>query len=177
MGLFFLLTVGLLVRGLSAAHRGLAHGLLSSRYETQQRLLRTQESRAAGRTAESTALRRLERDLHDGPQQRLVRATMDLARAESLAAENPEKAGEVMRQTREQLGLTLDDLRRLSRGTPEPASMMIMWPASMVAIRRSECVSGRTMKFEMISSGTSNGRIQLGTPLGTTASLKYLMPW
>ncbi|RCS65017.1 sensor histidine kinase [Brachybacterium sp. JB7] len=120
MGLFFLLTVGLLVRGLRAAHRGLAHGLLSSRYETQQRLLRTQESRAAGRAAESTALRRLERDLHDGPQQRLVRATMDLARAESLAAENPEKAGEVMRQTREQLGLTLDDLRRLSRGIAPP---------------------------------------------------------
>ncbi|MGP9682492.1 sensor histidine kinase [Brachybacterium sp. AOP3-A1-3] len=119
-GLFFLLTVGLVMRGLGAAHAGLARGLLSSRYETQQRLLRTQESRAAGRTAESTALRRLERDLHDGPQQRLVRATMDLARAESLAADNPEKAGEVMRGAREQLGLTLDDLRRLSRGIAPP---------------------------------------------------------
>lgn len=119
-GLFFLLTVGLLARGVGAAHAGLARGLLSSRHETQQRLLRTQESRAAGRTAESTALRRLERDLHDGPQQRLVRATMDLARAEALAADNPEKAGEVMRQAREQLGFTLDDLRRLSRGIAPP---------------------------------------------------------
>ncbi|GAA1484630.1 sensor histidine kinase [Brachybacterium fresconis] len=119
-GLFFLLTVGPLVRGLSALHRGVARGLLSSRYEDQQRLRRTQESRAAGRSAESTALRRLERDLHDGPQQRLVRASMDLARVEALAANDPEKAQTVLRETREQLGLTLDDLRRLSRGIAPP---------------------------------------------------------
>ncbi|WP_193104342.1 sensor domain-containing protein [Brachybacterium sp. FME24] len=119
-GLFFLLTVGPLIRGLTALHQGVARGLLSSRYESQQRLLRTQESRAAGRTAESTALRRLERDLHDGPQQRLVRASMDLARVEMLAAKDPEKAQSVLRETREQLGLTLDDLRRLSRGIAPP---------------------------------------------------------
>src|SRR5699024_7203057 len=81
---------------------------------------RTQESRAAGRSAESAALRRLERDLHDGPQQRLVRASMDLARVEALAANDPEKAQAVLRETREQLGLTLDDLRRLSRGIAPP---------------------------------------------------------
>ncbi|QNN83223.1 sensor domain-containing protein [Brachybacterium sp. Z12] len=120
IGLLFLLTVGPVVRGLTALHRGVARGLLSSRYEEQQRLARTEESRAAGRTAESTALRRLERDLHDGPQQRLVRASMDLARAESLAAKDPERAMTVLRETREQLGLTLDDLRRLSRGIAPP---------------------------------------------------------
>ncbi|GAA1488405.1 sensor domain-containing protein [Brachybacterium sacelli] len=119
-GLVFLLTVGPLVRGLTSAHRAVARGLLSSRYEDQQRLLRTQESRAAGRSAESAALRRLERDLHDGPQQRLVRASMDLARVEALAASDPEKAQTVLRGTREQLGLTLDDLRRLSRGIAPP---------------------------------------------------------
>ncbi|MFC7465220.1 sensor histidine kinase [Brachybacterium sp. GCM10030252] len=119
-GLFFLLTVGPLVRGFTAAHQAVARGLLSSRYEEQQQLLRTQESRAAGRTAESTALRRLERDLHDGPQQRLVRASMDLARVEALSVNDPERAQAVLRETREQLGLTLDDLRRLSRGIAPP---------------------------------------------------------
>src|SRR5699024_8697946 len=91
-----------------------------SRYHEQQQLLRTEQSRAAGRTAESTALRRLERDLHDGPQQRLVRASMDLARVEALAAKDPTKAQAVLRATREQLGLTLDDLRRLSRAIAPP---------------------------------------------------------
>lgn len=119
-GLLFLITLGPVVRGLTALHQGVARGLLSSRYQEQQRLLRTEESRAAGRTAESAALRRLERDLHDGPQQRLVRASMDLARVESLAAKDPVRAQAVLRETREQLGLTLDDLRRLSRGIAPP---------------------------------------------------------
>ncbi|MCY1183106.1 hypothetical protein D9M73_236990 [compost metagenome] len=55
---------------------------------------------------------------------------------------------------------------------PVAASITIMWPASMVAIKRKEWVSGRTMKLEMISSGTISGMIQPGTPEGTTASLK-----
>lgn len=120
VGLLFLVTLGPVVRGLTALHQGVARGLLSSRYQEQQRLVRTEQSRAAGRTAESAALRRLERDLHDGPQQRLVRASMDLARVESLAAKDPERAQSVLRETREQLGLTLDDLRRLSRGIAPP---------------------------------------------------------
>ncbi|MGP9537561.1 sensor histidine kinase [Brachybacterium sp. AOP43-C2-M15] len=120
VGLLFLLTLGPVVRGLTALHQGVARGLLSSRHQEQQRLVRTEQSRAAGRSAESAALRRLERDLHDGPQQRLVRASMDLARVEALAARDPEKAQTVLRETREQLGLTLDDLRRLSRGIAPP---------------------------------------------------------
>jgi len=120
VGLLFLVTLGPVVHGLTALHRGVARGLLSSRYEEQQRLARTEQSRAAGRSAESAALRRLERDLHDGPQQRLVRASMDLARVESLAQKDPQKAQSVLRETREQLGLTLDDLRRLSRGIAPP---------------------------------------------------------
>ncbi|ATG55227.1 histidine kinase [Brachybacterium ginsengisoli] len=119
-GLLFLITLGPVVRGLTLLHQGVARGLLSSRHQEQQRLHRTEQSRAAGRSAESTALRRLERDLHDGPQQRLVRASMDLARIESLADRNPERARAVLRETREQLGQTLDDLRRLSRGIAPP---------------------------------------------------------
>ncbi|MDN5901073.1 MAG: sensor domain-containing protein [Brachybacterium sp.] len=119
-GVLFLLTLGPVVRGLTALHQAVARGLLSSRYRDQQRLLRTEQSRAAGRSAESAALRRLERDLHDGPQQRLVRASMDLARVESLAQKDPQRAQAVLRETRELLGLTLDDLRRLSRGIAPP---------------------------------------------------------
>ena len=120
VGLVFLITVGPLVRALMALHRGIARGLLSSRYEEQQQLVRAQQSRAAGRAAESESLRRLERDLHDGPQQRLVRASMDLARVEQLSESDPEQAMQVLRETRDQLGSTLDELRRLSRGIAPP---------------------------------------------------------
>lgn len=133
-GLIFLLTVGPVVRGLTLLHQGVARGLLSSRYEEQQRLVRAQESRAAGRAAESTALRRLERDLHDGPQQRLVRASMDLARIEELARTDPDKAMETLRQTRNQLGLTLDDLRRLSRGIAPPILVDRGLPAALTEL-------------------------------------------
>src|SRR5699024_2627891 len=95
---------------------------------------RTERSRAAGRSAESAALRRLERDLHDGPQQRLVRASMDLARVESLAGTDPEKARSVLRETRVQLGLTLDDLRRLSRGIAPPVLVARGLPAALAEL-------------------------------------------
>ncbi|EWS81059.1 histidine kinase [Brachybacterium phenoliresistens] len=119
-GLVFLLTlypVALLVRTL---HAEVGRALLSSRFEEQQQLVHVQASRAAARTAESESLRRLERDLHDGPQQGLVRAGMALARAERLAAEDPERAREIVRETRELLGGTLDEVRRLSRGIAPP---------------------------------------------------------
>lgn len=120
IGLLFLLTVVPVTRGLTAVHRGIARGLLSSRYAEQQQLERAERSRAAGRLAESAALRRLERDLHDGPQQRLVRASMDLARAEQAAGTDPERTQEMLRGTRTQLAETLDELRRLSRGIAPP---------------------------------------------------------
>jgi signal transduction histidine kinase len=76
--------------------------------------------KAAAVSAEATALRRLERDIHDGPQQRLVRLAMDLGRAEQQFATDPEAAratvAEALSQTRE----TLDELRALSRGIAPP---------------------------------------------------------
>ena len=79
-----------------------------------------QAQKAAAVSAEATALRRLERDIHDGPQQRLVRLAMDLGRAEQQFATDPEAAratvAEALAQTRE----TLDELRALSRGIAPP---------------------------------------------------------
>ncbi|PWH06626.1 histidine kinase [Brachybacterium endophyticum] len=119
-GLIFLLTVHPVSRAVIGVHHAVDHALLSSRFDEQQQLARTEESRAAGRVAESESLRRLERDLHDGPQQGIVRATMDLARAERMADGDPERAQQILRETRTLLGSTLEDLRRLSRGIAPP---------------------------------------------------------
>src|SRR5699024_3209819 len=52
VGLLCLVTLGPVVRGLTVLHQSVARGLLSSRYQEQQQLLRTERSRAAGRSAE-----------------------------------------------------------------------------------------------------------------------------
>jgi signal transduction histidine kinase len=79
-----------------------------------------QAQRAAAVSAEAAALRRLERDIHDGPQQRLVRLAVDLSRARQQLATDPAAAAatvdEALAQTRE----ALDELRTLSRGIAPP---------------------------------------------------------
>ena len=73
-----------------------------------------QAQTAAAVSAEATALRRLERDIHDGPQQRLVRLAVDLGRARQQLDTDPDAAratvDEALSQTRE----ALDELRTLS---------------------------------------------------------------
>jgi signal transduction histidine kinase len=133
-GIFFLLTLPLVMRGcaLGQAYLGQAmlNGLATMREritglerQTEHALAQTETARAqtaAAVSAEATALRRLERDIHDGPQQRLVRLAMDLGRAQQQLDHDPQAArqtvGEALLQTRE----TLDELRALSRGIAPP---------------------------------------------------------
>ncbi|MDI5940150.1 sensor domain-containing protein, partial [Micromonospora sp. DH15] len=78
-GLFFLVTLPLVVRGCARLKAGFARALLTGVAEMRSRITVLEERRRAAASAEATALRRLERDIHDGPQQRLVRLAMDLS--------------------------------------------------------------------------------------------------
>jgi signal transduction histidine kinase len=60
--------------------------------------------------------RRIERDLHDGAQQRLVALSLTLRMAEKHAAEGDPKAAELVRSAGEEAGLALKELRDLARG-------------------------------------------------------------
>jgi signal transduction histidine kinase len=60
--------------------------------------------------------RRIERDLHDGAQQRLVALSLTLRMAEKHAAEGDPKAAELLRSAGEEAGLALKELRDLARG-------------------------------------------------------------
>ena len=61
--------------------------------------------------------RRIERDLHDGTQQRLVSIAMTLGLAESrLAQDDPDGAGPLLGQARAALSDALSELRELSQG-------------------------------------------------------------
>jgi signal transduction histidine kinase len=120
IGAFALLTLPLVMRFAAALHGSLAHVLLSSRAELQQEVRRVEGGRQAARAAEAASLRRLERDIHDGPQQRLVRLTMDLGRARRQLTDDPERAGETIDAALLQARETVDELRSLSRGIAPP---------------------------------------------------------
>jgi signal transduction histidine kinase len=60
--------------------------------------------------------RRIERDLHDGAQQRLVALALTLRMAEKRADEGDPEAGDLVRSAAEEAGLALNELRNLARG-------------------------------------------------------------
>jgi signal transduction histidine kinase len=127
LGIVLLITLPPVVRGAALLRALPARGMLFSMAGLRDRITdleaQTQQARAqtaAAVSAEATALRRLERDIHDGPQQRLVRLAMDLGRARHQLDTDPAAAratvSEALTQTRE----TLAELRALSRGIAPP---------------------------------------------------------
>jgi signal transduction histidine kinase len=68
---------------------------------------------------QSEELRRVERDLHDGAQSRLVALSMQLGRAEARLGDDPE-AAELVRQARAEATAAIAELRDLARGIAPP---------------------------------------------------------
>jgi signal transduction histidine kinase len=84
--------------------------------ELRARLAELQASRTRLVAATDSERRRIERDLHDGTQQRLVSIAMSLGLAESkLAADRP-AVEPVLHEAREALAVALDELRELTQG-------------------------------------------------------------
>ena len=84
--------------------------------DLRARLAELQASRARLVEATETERRRIERDLHDGTQQRLVSIAMTLGLAESkLAADRP-AVQPVLREARDALTIALAELRELTQG-------------------------------------------------------------
>jgi signal transduction histidine kinase len=79
-------------------------------------LARSRRQTVESQTAE---LGRIERDLHDGAQARLVALSMQLGRAE-LALEDQPGAQRLVAEAREEAGRAIADLRDLSRGIAPP---------------------------------------------------------
>src|SRR4051794_30912431 len=60
--------------------------------------------------------RRIERDLHDGAQQRLVALSLQLGIARARLPEDPGAAAEMLDAARTELGVALGELRDIARG-------------------------------------------------------------
>lgn len=126
-GLAVLLLLPLVTRACVAVQAGLGQVLLSDVSALHRRISGLEQERDTARaqtvaavSAEATALRRLERDLHDGPQQRLVRLAMELGRAQHHFDTRPEAVREALADAIEQTQEALEELRALSRGIAPP---------------------------------------------------------
>jgi signal transduction histidine kinase len=75
-----------------------------------------QDARSRIIAAADAERRRIERDLHDGAQQRLVALALNLRMAEQRAAKGDPEATELVRQAGEEANLALNELRDLARG-------------------------------------------------------------
>ena len=84
--------------------------------ELRARLTELQASRARLVAATEAERRRIERDLHDGTQQRLVSIAMSLGLLESKLPGKPSQAQPIVRETRQALAAALDELRELTQG-------------------------------------------------------------
>ncbi|MFC8073955.1 sensor domain-containing protein [Streptomyces sp. NPDC057307] len=127
LGLSLLCTLPLVTRVCVAAQAGLGQALLSNTSALHRRISGLERERDTARaqavaavTAEAAALRRLERDIHDGPQQQLVRLAMELGRAQHHFDTRPEIVRAALADAVVQTQEALDELRALSRGIAPP---------------------------------------------------------
>lgn len=84
------------------------------------RVARLTATRADAVDTQAAELRRIERDLHDGAQARLVAMGMNLGAAEALLDEHPEAARALLVEAREASAKALTELRELVRGIHPP---------------------------------------------------------
>src|SRR4051794_14075219 len=84
--------------------------------ELRARVQELQQSRARLLEISTFERRRLERDLHDGAQQRLVALSLQLGLAERKLRDDPAVAGRLLVAAREEIATALEELRELARG-------------------------------------------------------------
>jgi signal transduction histidine kinase len=106
-----------LVRGTAAGTGALARLLLGAdAEELEERVEVLTETRAGAVDAAAAELERIERDLHDGAQARLVALALDLGMAEERFERDPDGARELVEKARDEARLALSELRDLARG-------------------------------------------------------------
>jgi signal transduction histidine kinase len=105
---------GLLRTAAAAASLAVDNDRLAA--ELRARIAELEESRAKVVTGALAERRRLERDLHDGAQQRLVSLSLQLSMARSRVSRDPEGTAELLTQAGTELAFALEELRELARG-------------------------------------------------------------
>jgi signal transduction histidine kinase len=118
------------VLGLHAALAGL---IPRPQHELEERVDELTRTRRGALDVQAHELRRIERDLHDGAQARLVALTMQLGRAEARLEQHPE-AAELVREARGEASAAIAELRDLARGIAPPVLADRGLPAAVEAL-------------------------------------------
>ncbi len=120
IGLLVLLAAAQLTRGLAVADAAMSRRLLGPPNDLAARVIELETSRERVVDAAEGERRRIERDLHDGAQQRLVALAMELGRAQAKFTDDPEGARKLVDQAHAQAKEALTELRNLVRGVHPP---------------------------------------------------------
>ncbi|HWL98527.1 MAG TPA: histidine kinase [Nocardioidaceae bacterium] len=112
------LTTPALMRARAMAERGILGGSRIDQLERRVDEVATSRSETLDHSA--AEVRRIERDLHDGAQARIVAVGMDVGLAEKLLLTDPESAARLLRNARETSVSALEDLRSVVRGIHPP---------------------------------------------------------
>lgn len=102
------------------ARRVLNHDGRASHAQLTRRVAELTETRADAVGSQAAELRRIERDLHDGAQARLVAIGMTLGTIEHLMDTDPVAARELLSEARQSSARALQELRDLVRGIHPP---------------------------------------------------------
>ena len=94
--------------------------LAPSRDQLEQRVAHVAQTRAETIDHSAAELRRIERDLHDGAQARLVSLGMNLGLAQQMLATDPEGAARLLAEAQDSTTTALGDLRSVVRGIHPP---------------------------------------------------------
>ncbi|MER7840220.1 sensor domain-containing protein [Streptomyces sp. NPDC096040] len=105
-----------IARGLANADRAMVRGLLSPSDELERRIAELESDRGVVVDTAAADLRRIERDLHDGAQARLVNLAMGLGLAKEKLLEDPDGAAAMVEEAHGEVKLALRELRDLARG-------------------------------------------------------------
>ncbi|MFC5215594.1 sensor histidine kinase [Streptomyces coerulescens] len=105
-----------IARGLANADRAMVRGLLSPSDELERRIAELESDRGVVVDTAAADLRRIERDLHDGAQARLVNLAMGLGLAKEKLLEDPDAAASMVEEAHGEVKLALQELRDLARG-------------------------------------------------------------
>ncbi|MEU0675987.1 sensor domain-containing protein [Streptomyces sp. NPDC006172] len=115
VGLLFTLVTPWIVRALTTVDQVMARGLLGPS-RLASRVVELESDRGVVVDTAAADLRRIERDLHDGAQARLVALAMDLGLAKEKLREDPRAAARMVDEAHGEVKTALRELRDLARG-------------------------------------------------------------
>ncbi|MFF9330096.1 sensor histidine kinase [Streptomyces sp. NPDC014776] len=115
VGAVFTMAAPWIVRALTAVDRLMVAGLLGPS-RLGARVVELESDRGVVVDTAAADLRRIERDLHDGAQARLVNLAMDLGLAKEKLREDPRAAARMVDEAHGEVKTALQELRDLARG-------------------------------------------------------------